>query len=67
MAGNGGRDWATEALDYVQSTSSRGYSLGARVGAMTPKVAKKYLQEREVEVIHDCWVARACGIPDGAT
>ena len=49
------KDWTTEALDYSQSTSSRGYPLGICVGAMKPKVAKKYAQEGKVPMITAKW------------
>ena len=49
------KDWTTEALDYSQSTSSRGYPLGICVGAMKPKVAKKYAQEGKVPMMTAKW------------
>ena len=51
-------DWTTEAVEYNQSTSSRGYPLGVCVGVMTPAVARKYRQEGKVSH-DDCAMALA--------
>ena len=48
-------DWTTEALDYSQSTSSRGYPLGVCVGVMKARVAKKYGQEGKVPMMTAHW------------
>lgn len=48
-------DWTTEALDYSQSTSSRGYPLGVCVGVMKAQVAKKYGQDGKVPMMTAHW------------